>query len=870
MLAKTAPKIQSVVVIGGGIAGTSIARLLSERGVKTTLLEKSGQLTSGATWHAAGLVTRFGGSSKIKKIHVRALELLTDLHNTTENGIGLHLPGSIRLIEKNHPGRLFEAKQNLAMARLFDDDEFPTRMIDVDEIQELHPLVNVDNIECGIWTPSDGDIDPTSLTNCVAALARGHGATIKFNQQVSSVEKNNSGSFHITTSAGETYDCDAVVNAAGLWSRGVTDMMDSNMSHPAFVIEHQYAITDTMPEIQQLDRRVPVLRDLHGSSYIRQEGQGMLIGPYEDVCVVRDDWKHGPPNTWGMELFPDDVDRIANNIMSGIDLVPALGEVGFKTVVNGPTIWTGDSMPRVGRSGTPGWYDFNSLTYGIAQSLPLAEYLCHIMLEGEQPADFDAWDSFDPLRYGAWANDAFTSEKITETYTHNNRVSYGSYENRSAGRNAVLDGHQYPLHSTLRQGHGAVFGNFGASGIEVPMFYQRDGDSNNGTDHAGGEAAQTHHHYTWSNIAKEEGEHVVRHCGISYASFSKIAVKGSRSRELLESMTTAVLPKKAVDDNNRPCKLTYGVTPKGRMCTEMTICKKSDEDWYCVGNRDRTHHDMTWLKERGRALGMMMSSGKTNADDEEKEEIQIQDLSNKICVVHLCGPNSPTVLSTVEPRAVEQLGFLKSKTIENFGNVDGLTVDVFRVSFSGLQGFELHVSSESSVQLWKSLVNSTVAQEQKLRPFGSVALNGLRVEQGFKIAADLTMAHYTEGGIDMFVAKKRDFVGKKDENGALFVPKKRAALFSVDADEGWEWSLPGDTPVCRKSDGAVVGFISSSAYGIQTQKTVALGYMTTKEGEDAIYTCAQAGEPLMVQCYGFEWDCTVLEAPPVEMMGRID
>ena len=203
---------------------------------------------------------------------MRSLELLTELHETSENGIGLHLPGSIRLIEKNHEGRMYEAKQHVNMARLFDGEEFPTTFIDVDEIKEKHPLVCTDNIECGIWTPSDGDIDPTSLTNCVAQLARKAGATIKFNQNVHAITRSQHKTFLVTTETGETFEADAVVNAAGLWSRGVSEMVDPTIAHPAFVIEHQYAITDTMPEIQALEHRVPVLRDLAGSQYIRQEG----------------------------------------------------------------------------------------------------------------------------------------------------------------------------------------------------------------------------------------------------------------------------------------------------------------------------------------------------------------------------------------------------------------------------------------------------------------------------------------------------------------------------------------------------------------------------------------------------------------------
>ena len=223
----TTKPLKSCVIIGGGIAGSAIARVLSERGVETTLLEKSGQLTSGATWHAAGLVTRFAGSSKVKKVHVRALNLLTDLHN--EHDIGLHLPGSIRLIEKNNEGRLYEAKQHVAMATLFDDEEFPTKMIDIDEIKEKHPLVNTDNIECAIWTPSDGDIDPTSLTNCVAKLARQHGTKIKFNQEVNAIErtsKNGTNTFTIKTTTGKYLS----EGAAREWST----VVDISITHPSF------------------------------------------------------------------------------------------------------------------------------------------------------------------------------------------------------------------------------------------------------------------------------------------------------------------------------------------------------------------------------------------------------------------------------------------------------------------------------------------------------------------------------------------------------------------------------------------------------------------------------------------------------------
>ena len=246
------PRPASAIVIGGGVAGASIARWLSSRGVGVTVLEKAGQLCAGATWHAAGLVTRFGGSPKIKKVHVRALELMTALHDESD-GCGLHLTGSIRLIEKGDGDRLLEAKQHLAMARLYDDPALPTTMIGADEIARLHPLVDVSNIECGVFTPRDGDVDPTMLTTAIARVATAHGAQFRFNAEVRDVRVRADGRFDVAVGDDEVLSADAVVNCAGLWSRRFSRLLrDSGHPvphHPALVIEHQYAVTESLPKL---------------------------------------------------------------------------------------------------------------------------------------------------------------------------------------------------------------------------------------------------------------------------------------------------------------------------------------------------------------------------------------------------------------------------------------------------------------------------------------------------------------------------------------------------------------------------------------------------------------------------------------------
>jgi len=583
------------IVIGGGVAGVSIARELARKGVGVTLLEKAGQLCAGATWHAAGLVTRFGGSPKIKKVHVRALREMTALHEAHD--IGLHITGSIRLIEKGNPDRLTEAKQHVAMAALYDDPGLPTTLITPKEVAALHPLVDTSGVEAGVFTPRDGDVDPTLLTTCIAGLAKADGAEFVHNAEVETIERRSNGTFEVRTGAGAVFKADAVVNAAGLWSRRFSRQLGLEQTHPAFVIEHQYAITETIPALKGKvgdGERVPVLRDLAGSSYIRQERDGLLVGPYEGLLSpgeqtkVRTEWAEGPPSHLAFDLFPPALDRLEGCLLSAMSVVPALGEVGFKSIVNGPTIWTGDSLARCGRTRLPGYYDFNSLTYGVAQSLALAEYLGHIITEGEQP--YDMATEFDPLRYGGWATPEYTAAKVLETYSHNNAISY-PHESRPAGRDAVAksDAHR-ALQATLAA-HGAVF-SFSNAGVEVPLVFLPGGAGAAPLD------LKTFASHAWAPFAEEEAQHLLRAVGLGFASFSKLRVRSGASdaaSRLLERVTTNSLPKRA-----GRTRLTYAPTSAGNILAEFTVTRTGNDgdgshDFYLCASRDYAQHDLAWL-----------------------------------------------------------------------------------------------------------------------------------------------------------------------------------------------------------------------------------------------------------------------------------
>lgn len=831
------------VIIGGGVAGTSLSWMLAQKGIPVTLLEKSNFLCAGATWHAAGLVTRFAGSPKLKKIHVRSLALLNELHETTEGGISLHTPGSIRIIPKGDHDRFMEAKQHIAMAKLYDDPLYPTSLISPEEIEALHYLVDVNDVECGVYTPNDGDIDPTSLVTCISAKAKSLGADYRTKAHVDRVERHSSGGFTVHTSDGQSFSCAMLVNAAGLWSKHITQMVDDGddvLQHQAFIIEHQYAVTDSIPSIVEAMKaggesaRLPVLRDLKGSSYIRQETNGLLVGPYELNCrMAPPEWVQGPPPTFEFDLFESRMDEIEDNLCSGMELIPALGEVGFKNCTNGPTIWTADSLPRCGRTRIPGYYDFNTLTYGIAQGLPLAEYLAHIMVEGEQPFDMAA--QCDPLRYGSWASDAVITDIVRDSYSKNNACSY-AFENRKAGREHLKTRND-PLYQALKD-HGAWFG-FSNGGVETPSFFPSPKVLTNMNE-------CKLSHMDWADTVLTEAKSVISNVGIAHASFGKILVNGPKARGFLDFLTTGVIPSKP-----GPTRLTYATTKTGNVLAEFSVANIGPDKFYLICSRDYVAHDHQWLLDQSK-------------DPRWEGGVDVQNISDDIDILHLAGPRSRILLASICPE-ISDLKFLHFQDC----SIAGVELRCFRVSFSGNHGFELHCASGSDVAtVYSAIMNSEKAIELGLIHFGGLALNSLRMEKGFKLKADLDYAHYTEAGIDQFISKKKMKAGHGAFLGqdSSYVRTRRAAMFKVHTEPGYEWSVVSDSPIIDRNTGQVVGFTTSATAAPETGHTVAMGFMKLADCEKEL---VNSSSDLYIEAFDQVWDVDELSAPPASVIGRL-
>ncbi len=479
------------------------------------------------------------------------------------------------------------------------------------------------------------------------------------------------------------------------------------------------------------------------------------------------------------------------------------------------------------------------------------------MVDGEQPYDLSA--ECAPTRYGAnWASDGFAAAKIAETYAHNNRVSY-PHENRPAGRTDVY-GDARAGARALRDAlvaRGGVLAFSATSGVETPLYYAEPGSA---AASPPPEAFHTFANHIWADAAIAEARHVLDGVGISHASFSKLRVGSGASAaatELLEHCTTNRVPKVAGG-----VRLTYLPTASGKLHGECTVARvggKGEHEYYVVGGRDAAPHDLAWLRARRAALF---------GADAGDETVALSDASDAVEILHIAGPRSLALLSAIEP-SIADVGFLKCAEL----SLLGVLARVIRVSFTGEQGFELHVAAEDAAALYDAIWAHPAAAREGLRAFGSAAVNSLRMEKGFCVKADLDYAHWTEAGIEPFVALERpkaahEFLGR--HSAPPGAAPRRAALFEVATAPGFEWSVPSDCPV-RDARGALVGFTTSCAHGAETGKTLAKGFVlcdaSAAGGAPPVPLAAPGDAGLVVECYGESWPVLVLERPPVGVRG---
>ncbi|MEW9614643.1 FAD-dependent oxidoreductase [Shinella sp. S4-D37] len=794
------------VVIGGGLIGCSILYHLTKFGWSDVVLLERSELTSGSTWHAAANIHGLHDSTNISLLQHYTMALYKELEVETGQGCGIFQPGSLYLAQteaREHQLRLQEAK-----ARRY---KMNFHEVSRDEAERLHPLVNFDGIRCIMYEPDGGNVDPSGVTMAYAAGARQRGAEIHRFTPVTATLAQPDGSWIVQTPKGDIRT-DWVVNAAGLWGREVAAM--AGLDLPLIPTEHQYFVTETIPEIAALGRRLPSVADRDGEYYLRQEGLGLLIGAYERDMRF---WaENGTPLGFGHELFPDDLGRIEENMMRAIDRVAVVGTAGIKRVINGPMIWSPDSAVLFGPvPELKNYFCCNGIIPGFSQSGGMGKLAAEWMIDGEPSLDMFPWDV---ARFGRWADKAFTKARVEDQYSHRFKIHFPN-EERAAGRPVRTR----PAYET-QKAMGAVFGlNFG---WEHPLWFSADGEPKEET------TGFTRQNW-WAPVGRE-ARMLRENAGIiDISNFAKYAVKGPGAADWLNAVFANRMPR----ETGRSC-LTPLIGKRGGIAGDFTVTKLGEDDFMVFGSGMAERYHQRFFN----AVPLPEGTGFTS-------------MTERLCAFNVAGPKSRDLLTrlTNEDLSNERFPFLRSRRMV----VAGVEVVALRVSFTGDLGWELYCRREDQVVLYDALLKA--GKDLGAGPVGSRALASLRIEKGYGSWSREYSPEYwpQESGLDRLVKTKENAFLNEEAYRKIAdrEPRQRLAMISIDTADA---DATGGEPIFL-ADGTPIGQVSSGAYGYTVGLSLALCYIKA----DA----AGPGDTVSVAILGRPHAATVLAGPPFDPDG---
>jgi dimethylglycine dehydrogenase len=795
------PSHARVIIIGGGAVGCSALYHLAKRGWTDALLLEMDELTSGSTWHAAGNCPNFSGSFGIMQLQHYSTRLYAALGAAVDYPITYHITGAIRLAHSRE--RMDEFRHITEMAR---HQGIDFEMLTPAEIKAHYPFLELHGIKGGQWDPLDGNIDPAQLTFAFAKGARALGATIVRFCRVIDIAPTLAGEWRVDTTKG-TVTCETIVNAAGYRAAEIGRMLGRDL--PCVAISHQYLVTDTIPELGARKDKLAILRDPDESYYLRQERDGLLLGPYEWQATPH--WIDGIPESFASRLFPDDLDRLETYIERACRRVPILGSVGVKKVINGPIPYTPDGNPLIGPApGLRNAYEACVFSFGIVQAGGAGKTLADWVTEGE--SEWDLW-SFDPRRFTDHVTAAYTRAKAIELYQHEYSIGF-PFEERSAGRPAKTS----PLYPVLKS-KGALFG--ARNGWERALWFPCDAKEAKFQDDL---TLRRPHFFT--AIARESRAVAESVAVIELPGFSRFEVAGPGASEALNAVIAGSLP--------RPGRLTlsYILTEKGGVLAEFTVTRLSENRFWLLSAGAAEWHDRDLLQR--------YLAGR---------DVRIENLTARYSTFVIVGPKSRELLAglTSADLSNDVFPWLSWQTI----TIGPFNVVAMRVSYVGELSWELHVPMENLLPVYE-LIDAAGERLDK-RDIGIYAIDALRLEKSYRAwKQDLTTQYSAlAAGLDRFVRfEKNCFPGRaallaEQQRGG---PRERLVTLLVAAGDA-------DAPVNAtvfKNDRRV-GLVTSSGFGHRLQCSIALAYVQAEH--------AKPGEDLSIEIYGQHCKAVVATEP---------
>jgi dimethylglycine dehydrogenase len=779
-----------VVVIGGGIVGSSILYHLTRHGWGDVALIERAELTAGSTWHAAAGFHALNDDPNIAALQAYTIKLYKDIEAESGQSVGLHMPGGYSLATT--PARWAWLKSECAIYQTLG---IGARLATAEEIVANCPIVAPHGLLGGLFDPHEGAVDPHGTTHAFALAARKRGADVILRNRVLGLAALPSGAWRVTTEQGET-TAEHVVNAAGLWARRVGRMVGLDL--PLTPMQHHYLITEDLPELVARRDEMPCVTDLEGFTYLQQERKGVLLGVYER------DPRHwhpeGAPWDYGMDLIPEDIDRISPELSIGFERFPSLQDVGIRRWVNGAFTFTPDGNPLVGP--VPGLRNFWAACgcmAGFSQGGAIGLVLSNWIVAGDPGADIFG---MDVARYGSFAsNDRYLRDMTAQFYARRFVIAYPN-EELPAGRPLKMT----PSYLAQRD-EGAHFGV--VWGMETPQFF------------APGEPKfaevpslrrSNAHRLVGSEVAATRTAAGLLDAGV----YARYEVKGPGAEAWLDQLLASRLPALG------RMRLAPMLSPSGKLLGDLSVTRLAPECFWLVGSYYLQEWHLRWFH-----------------DHLPKSGVTIANLSESWLAFSLSGPRSRDILAqlTREDLSDSALPFLGCRQLD-VGLGRAL---VARVSLTGELGYEITVPAAQQLALWNALMDA--GRDRGMRPIGMRAQDSLRLEKGYGVWSLEFAQSYTAAmsGLDRFIAfDKGEFIGRKAalaerETG----PTQRLVLLRIDATDadvaGFEPVFAGDQRV---------GFVTSGAYGHHVQHSLALAYVDRAVVESPVsLTVPVVGDP---------------------------
>jgi len=800
------PTQTRVVIIGGGVVGASCAYHIAKAGWDCVLLEKN-ELTAGSTWHAAGNCPSFSTSWAVMNMQRYSLDLYRQLADEVDYPMNYHVTGSIRLGHSRE--RMMEFERALGMGRYQGMD---LEMLQVSDLKGRYPFLETHDLAGALYDPGDGDIDPAQLTQALAKGARMNGARIERFCPATGVSRKGD-AWVVHTDKGDI-TCEKVVNAAGYYAQRVGEWFKpyGGRTVPMAVMSHQFFLTEEIPEIEAFTKdhgKLPLLRDVDSSYYLRQEKTGLNLGPYERNCKAH--WVHPDdplPEDFSFQLYPDDLERLEWYIEDAMARVPLLGSVGVNRVINGPIPYAPDGLPLIGpMPGVPNAYEACVFTFGITQGGGAGKVLAEWVTEGQ--TEWDMW-SCDPRRYTDYTDHDYCVEKAKEVYGHEYAMHFPWHR-----WPAAPDRKLSAVHDTVKD-LGAVFGVYG--GWERANWFAQPGDDTSEV------ATQTWgRDGPWALRIKQECDAVRDHVGVlDLPGFSRYRLQGPGAADWLNSLCTGRLPSVG------RLGLLYFTDTRGRVVTEMSAMRLADDFFFLITAAAAEWHDLEWLTKSLPAGAQFSLSNVT------------KDFSCQI----VTGPQSRPLLSTLTDADLTQ-PWLTHQSAQ----IAGVWAQLVRVSFAGELGWEIHSKVDDTTPIYDALIAGGA------KPFGMFALNSLRVEKGYKAWKGDLSTDYTalQLGLDRFIDWSKDFPGKSAlETERDAGPTKRLVTLKIDAGDC-------DAPYMATlwQEDRIVGEVTSGTWGHRVNASIALAMLPpdlTQPGTTVEVDIFGTRCPAVVQPDGPLWD----------------